>query len=104
MSLYLQLGRFSLSIFRFSERLCNWQKRFNWGTTGSCLIFTFYLSFWLGGWHHFLGQIVEKHCSFAELYCSVDNTLDNNTPTGDNNSNDNSDDDNNNNHDIDEWW
>ena len=28
MSLYLQLGRFSLSIFSFSERLFNWHKRF----------------------------------------------------------------------------
>ena len=27
-SLYLQLGRFSLSIFSFSERLFNWHKRF----------------------------------------------------------------------------
>ena len=55
-----------------------------------------------GGRHHFLGQIVKKHCLFAELYCSVGNTLDNNTPNVDNNSSDSNDDDNNNNHDSDD--
>ena len=30
MSLYLQLGRFSLLIFSFLERLFNWHKRFFW--------------------------------------------------------------------------
>ena len=76
----------------------------NWDTTGSCLIFTFYLSFWgmtsLSGsdwWITFWWRYGSKQVSFRNYI--LDNTLDNDTPDGDNNFDDNNDDNNNHNSD-----
>ena len=74
---------------------------FNWGTTGSCLIVTFYLSFWrltsLSGsdWKIAFWKYGWKQVCFRNYI--LDNTLDNGTPDGDNNFDDSNDEDNNNN-------
>ena len=68
----------------------------DWSTYGSCLIFTFYLSFWaltsITFWRYGWKQ------AFYRNYI-LDNTLDNGIPDGDNDFDDDNDDNNNHNRD-----
>ena len=85
----------------------------NWGTTGSCLIFTFHLSFWClasfcgWDWEKTFWRWGWKQVCFQNYI--LDNTLNKDTADGDNGLNDNNADDNNNhgsddNNDDKQWW